>query len=76
VLEWKGKSRQGVEQYIRAREESSTDREGLGPGIGLWSRDICKGVVKYSESIALKQYYFSLHSKIIFSHNCSQNQHN
>jgi hypothetical protein len=60
VLEWNGKSRQGVEQYSRVREEGSTDREGMEPGIGLWSRDICKGVVKYSESIVLKQYYFSL----------------
>ena len=75
MLEWNRKSRQAVGQYIRAREEGSTNREGSGPGIGLWSTDICKGVVKYSESIVLKQYYFSLYNRIIFSHNCPRNQH-
>jgi len=75
LLEWNRKSRQGAEQCIRAREEGRTDREGLGPGIGLWSRDICKGVVKYSESNVSKQYYFSLYGRIIFSQNCPRNQH-
>jgi hypothetical protein len=58
VLEWNGKSRQDSVQYIRAREEGSTDREGLEPGIGLWSRDIYKGVVKYSEKYCFKTILF------------------
>jgi hypothetical protein len=31
----------------RGKKVVSTDNEGLGPRIALWSRDTCKGVVKY-----------------------------
>jgi hypothetical protein len=50
VLEQKRKSRQGVEQYIRMREEGGTDCDGLGTGKELGSTDICQGGPKCSES--------------------------